>query len=45
MQLFPHYLEVLYGGCVPFEPTTMFYICPQCRAAFVQWEQEHRVQY
>jgi hypothetical protein len=45
-QLFPNYVEVVYGGCTDeFEPTTMVYICPQCRAAFVRWEQEHRIRW
>jgi hypothetical protein len=41
MQLFPNYVEMVYGGCVVFEPTAMLYTCPRCRAAFTQWEQQH----
>jgi hypothetical protein len=45
MQLFPHYVEVIYGGCVAYpERTAMLYICPICRAAFTQWEQQPTTQ-
>lgn len=42
---FPHYIEVAHGGCVDYgERTAMIYRCEQCKAAFLQWRDQHASQ-
>lgn len=42
MQLFPHYSQVVYGGCVGWgDRTAMLYQCPICKSAFTLWEAQH----
>jgi len=44
-QLFPHFREILYGGCCHSSDspgTDRIYVCNECKAAYQKWKDAHK---